>query len=1053
MKTMSNIKYFIGKLTLLLISVFLLNNCAAGGGTSGSDYTPPATNPNAPFSIKLSVDKTVGQTNVPLYFTAQVLDADGRAIEGTPVTFMNTTNIGSLLSVSPITKENTTKENSVSEALTDQYGKAKIEVVSTTPGYVSIEAYAGGGLMEKRTVYFSSSGGSTLSPLYINIEIDSNDNGEYDELDDYKICQNVDDTEINLRITAYYKGEPISGIDVFTYTDLGYLVEFTDNIYAQYDSTGLLQGCDYYGDGNLQSCDYNFNGVVAEDMIITDEFGKGYTIFKINCALVQLQKTLNIYATTPAYLFEEFPNLYFYGSGATSVFLQPVEVTDVNVTAEPDTLSVSQTSYIEISVDTNLGPATAPDGTIVNISADCKDSDDMTFTDALTTLITENGKVSTIFTTPSVPPIDNKCTLTAEAGGVKGYKEINISSPLLVVPTNLTIDPTEETTTSFVITGGTAPYTATSNRPDLVNLSVSNSATSSVLTVTLLSTPNESTDVTITIEDAKHSIEVVILTIEITPYTINPTSLSFSDPLVGDTQQISVSGGVAPYEVESSNPSIVTASLDGMFINVTIASVPSSSTTVYIRFKDATGNETVINVNITISSSAITASPSNLTFASTAQIGSTQQSVISGGTGPYTVDSSNPAIGATIADNILTVTLQSKPAASTIVYLTVTDSLGETGIVTVTITVTSTLTISPNSFTFSTSSNIGDTQQAVISGGSGTYTVESSNEAIEGTISDNILNVTLQSLPSITTVVYLTVTDSAGNTAIVTVNITVSSTLTVSPSTITFGTTQSPAEVGSSDQLLISGGVEPYSADVSDPSIRADITGNVLTLTIQSEPSSSTVYVTVSDSAGNTAIITVNLVIGSPGITLSPIDGSNSITNPGVGEVKLYNIVGGTGNYTSATSSDTSLLVVDISEDILTATVVAQPLKSTAIQITVTDDQGNTGSTTLTLEVPALTVFPSTATKYPNIGDVTQVFTISGGVPSYTIKSRTVALAYNNNPKSGESSDTWIVSSDGGTFTVTITVGITQSQVATLEITDAAGNQTTATISAQAGGI
>ncbi|MCI4625306.1 MAG: hypothetical protein L3V56_05020 [Candidatus Magnetoovum sp. WYHC-5] len=960
-------------LPVILMLVMFNYSCSGGGGQgSGSDYTPPETNTDVPFSIDLSPNKQVGETNAAIYMTALVLDQNGDPIDSTTVKFLETTGVANLSSsdskdlgsanVSGVSKRKT----SVYETKTNGYGQAMVKVSSTSSGFVSVEAYAGDGLMEKRTVYFGPSGGSTFSPMYVDVELDGNNNGTYDELDDYKVCQSSGDDTVDVRVTTYYKGAVISNINVFVLTDVASLVEFPNNLYALYSSGAgnkVLLGCDYDGDGVVESsCDYN--GVVVQDMVVTDSLGQAYTKFTVDCQLISQQRLINVMATTAVYTPEEFNNAQVYGTGGTSLYLQPVDIKAVKITADPATVAVGETSYIEVTVDTNLGAATAPDGTVVQLNVQCKDRTDWSLTNGLTTLQTTNGKVSTLFTAPSTIPIDETCTITATAGKESSSIQLTITQALEILPATRTIDPLTETTTSFTIQGGTKPYEVSADKPDYVNLSLSGST----LTVTSIKVPTANETVTITVEDAKHTKVTATVTIIAPASAITLSAVGSStltNPEIGDYVQFTIDGGVPPYTATSSSE-YVSASIADNILTVTVTQVPDKTVYAAITVKDSEGNKSVAVVTINISTADLTVTAITETTIVDPQVGDTVQFLVAGGTEPYS---------------------------------------------------------------FSTSSNL-----------------------IELSMTDSVLFATVKTVPESDTTIAITVTDSAGTKAVATINLDVAGATDLSVTVVGSNALTDPA-IGDIVQFIISGGTAPYTAKSSSNLITTSIDDNVLTATVQGLPgNTATIAITVTDAAGTQIVTQVSITISPENVTSLSISaiGGESIVDPKVGDVLYYRVQNGVKPYTVISSS--SLVTTSVSGEIVTATVAEQPDRTTELALVASDASGSVAVARMTLSLtsdvnPNLSIIPSELTIY---NDVTRTieFTVTHGKAPYQIISNSPTVAYNGTA----GNHTWDVTTDPGTFTVDFgSLDNTVAQTVTLTVIDSYGATTTASISILAG--
>lgn len=86
------IKKFLLLIALFTIIVSLASCGGAGGG--GSSSKPEGVNPGIPSIVQLLPMQVVVQTNSLVYFKAKVLDGNGRPVKNEPVTFINVSPIG-----------------------------------------------------------------------------------------------------------------------------------------------------------------------------------------------------------------------------------------------------------------------------------------------------------------------------------------------------------------------------------------------------------------------------------------------------------------------------------------------------------------------------------------------------------------------------------------------------------------------------------------------------------------------------------------------------------------------------------------------------------------------------------------------------------------------------------------------------------------------------------------------------------------------------------------------------------------------------------------------
>lgn len=243
------------------------------------------------------------------------------------------------------------------------------------------------------------------------------------------------------------------------------------------------------------------------------------------------------------------------------------------------------------------------------------------------------------------------------------------------------------------------------------------------------------------------------------------------------------------------------------------------------------------------------------------------------------------------------------------------------------------------------------------------------------------------------------VTDALGQTA--SASITIFPALTISPASIAIAindiyTFTTSGGVGGSTFSVVSGGgtIDPSTGDFTAPA------------------SASTVVVRVTDSGGNTADATVN-VIGPLSITPSSwamaVDNIKSFTGVGGQAPYTYSVFSGGGSINSATGSYTAPSIAD------------------SAVVRVTDAFGQTADAAVTIN-PALAISPAAVTLQPSD---TQTFSATGGVGSYTY-----AVV------SGGGS----INASTGAFTAPASAG-----TVIVKVTDSIGNISNATVTVQLG--
>ncbi len=212
---------------------------------------------------------------------------------------------------------------------------------------------------------------------------------------------------------------------------------------------------------------------------------------------------------------------------------------------------------------------------------------------------------------------------------------------------------------SYTLTGGVPPYRAVSSAPSVASVSVIGD------TLQVVAGGNAGT-ATVEIYDSTSSSPVqrtfsVVLTSAF--FTNAPSSIAMG---ASTSRNFTVSGGVAPYFVSSSNSSIADASLSGGNLSV-VAGAANGSTNVVLR--DSGGSTITLAVTVGTNATLFSNAPDSLTL----QGGSSRTFTIGGGTAPYFAASGNTNI-VTAAVSGSSVVLTGVNKGSTTVRLT--DSAG-----------------------------------------------------------------------------------------------------------------------------------------------------------------------------------------------------------------------------------------------------------------------------------------------------------------------------------------------------------------------------------------
>ena len=485
----------------------------------------------------------------------------------------------------------------------------------------------------------------------------------------------------------------------------------------------------------------------------------------------------------------------------------------------------------------------------------------------------------------------------------------------VAAPSNLILAPTEKQ--SYAVSGGSAPYAATSNNSSVVAVDLASTG--------LVITGQRTGSAQIAVIDSANNRVFVDVTVSAAPPLSSTVPAVLSLLVDVPSPLYKVSGGVPPYEVRASNPGVLSATLSGGELSLKGLAVGSSS----LLVTDAAGMSAslaTVGVNRP-TSTPLAAIPST----ATGQVGDSLTFTITGGTpdgtGLYSIRSNNPNIVTVPATGGTSFKASLVAAGSTVV--TIMDSLGQVQNVAVTAqqpSVTVLFTTAPPTVVFTN----GVSQTFDVGGGTGGYRFQSSNLAV-ATVppSGSVLTVTPVEVGTAT----ITVSDSAGTQR--SFSVLVQPALPLSTTAPAAGVTLAPS-VATTPYAIIGGRV-PYEVSSSNPAVvRASIpvaSPNVLGI-IPSAPG--VAAITVTDAAGARTVVNV---------TVSPVGTSALTVTPGaaagtVGDVLTFTVSGGTpsntGAYTVRSNNTNVLTVVQTQPAVFQASL----LNAGSTVISVFDSQG-----------------------------------------------------------------------------------------------------------------
>ncbi|MFH1120935.1 MAG: hypothetical protein V1775_14040 [Bacteroidota bacterium] len=530
--------------------------------------------------------------------------------------------------------------------------------------------------------------------------------------------------------------------------------------------------------------------------------------------------------------------------------------------------------------------------------------------------------------------------------------------------------------------------------------------------------------------------------------TVIPTTRTIANPVVGNTATYTILGGTSPYQAFSSNPGVATA-VAGSVLTATVASAPTTDTTVTITIYDSVGDSVTASLVLDVPPALpLSVIPTTQTI-SNPTVGpprGTATYTILGGTSPYQAFSDNPAVATVaVAGSTLTATVTSVPTTDTTVKITIYDSVGNVSAsLVLDVPPTLPLAVIP---TTQTKSNpiVGNTATYTVSGGTSPYTAFSDNPALATvSVAGSVVTATVAGVPTTDTTVTITIYDSVGSskTASLVLDVVPTAALTVTPASITVtGLANLDSNAADDVKFYISGGLGTYSMFSSNGAVIASQgslgANNFFTIDPDDVATSTSVTLTVEDTEGTIKTVTVTVTPATSAMAVNPsaivVDGALNIT---------YNILGGVTPYRIYVS-DTSVVDTIDSSAVLPVTVTGTTfIAHTAgvpgdATITIVDSDGKTVTATVEVTGADLIIVPGSVAVDGAAPADTPTFTISGGTPPYTTTSSNPTKAYDSTPGDG----TWT----GSPITVTIPAGACPGSV-TLNVFDSVGGTTSATI-------
>ena len=454
----------------------------------------------------------------------------------------------------------------------------------------------------------------------------------------------------------------------------------------------------------------------------------------------------------------------------------------------------------------------------------------------------------------------------------------------------------------YTVSGGVAPYVATSSNTSVATVSQSPGA------VTIAGVAAGVAKVSV--RDSSGGLIIVNVTVlaGVALSTTAPVAVTIAPSAPGNVASYVIAGGVRPYFASSGNATVVEAVASDA--SLTLRAISSGSATVQVR--DSAGAAVSIAVTVAAVPALYTYAPSAVTLAT----GVSASYGVGGGTPGYTPTSSDARV-AQVSQLGASLTISGKAAGTATV--TVRDSVGSSVLITVTVgspiklfvSAPSAVTILPTPAA-SLPAVPALTQSYSVGGGEGPYTAASSNSSIATAgINASTLSITGVAAGSASVVV----SDALGATVTIAVTVTPAASIPLAVTPL-----DATAAVGDTLTFTISGGDPKYNVVINNAS--------VATITNPLPPNSEGTFtamllnagattIAVIDAKGQTQTIKLTVTQVQPLLRLSPSSIAVSELNK---EDIVLNIYGGAGLY-SVFTSDMSLSKVSVDPTNATVTV------------------------------------------------------------------------------------------------------------------------------------
>ncbi len=433
-------KNFLLSTALLIIGVSL-TGCGSGSGISSG---PEGNNPGVASVVQLVAGKSTVQTKTQVLFHATVLDGNGNSLKDEPVIFTNISPIGTL--ETPYSASAVIAAAGTTVVKTNSLGIATIAVFSSSEGFVTLRAEVDEAInqsRDSRTVYFASSDEwppSFASPESIpGLELEVQGDGDYDNI----LLENPDDNIVEITATVTLSDDPQSNS----------LVTFGADVPWKNGEDGTCS--------SGSTCEVIF---LFGNTAYTNSDGEASVFLKvIPTAERDIQTLFNVTASVDL----DDPPDGIDAFNLVTLFIEPVVIETIEVTANPTSVELGANSTIAAYVRTSAGTF-VPDGTAVSFAVTA--GADHGFVEPFAQ--TKDGIAEVTF----YADLEDfgTSTITATSGDVSDTVQVKVLmevvEPPVVEPQPLEIFPpsasiatnASDNTLDFLISGGTPFYVSTS---------------------------------------------------------------------------------------------------------------------------------------------------------------------------------------------------------------------------------------------------------------------------------------------------------------------------------------------------------------------------------------------------------------------------------------------------------------------------------------------------------------------------------------------------------------------------------------------------------------